>query len=75
MRIKITALENCNTKSMLFAQEEFITCLWLQEKEHAKLVQCLKVAFLFIHTVPVYNFKLVWVVLNPSVKNFLKTIY
>ena len=29
----------------------------------------------YIKTVPVYDFKLVWVLLHPPVKEFFKTIY
>ena len=29
----------------------------------------------FVITVPFYDFKLVWVILDPSVKKFFKTIY
>ena len=29
----------------------------------------------YVKTIPVYSFKLVWVVLHPSVKDFFKTIY
>ena len=48
----------------------------LQCKEPVKLIEWVKIALLFLHvcvkTVPVYDFKLVWVVLHPSLKEFLK---
>ena len=29
----------------------------------------------YVKTVPVYDFRLVWVVIHPSIKEFFKTIY
>ena len=59
-----------------------IICLNLDNSDHSKepvkLIERMKIVLIFTSydkTVSVYDFKLVWVALHPSVKEFFGTIY
>ena len=61
------------------SQYKIILCLCMYNKGHVKSIQWVKIAVLFLlcyaKTVPIYDFKLVWVVLHLSVKQCFKTMY
>ena len=63
---------------VLASNERVLNSLKFADTGPVKLIEWVKIAHLFLRyvkTVSAYNFKLVWVVLHPSFKEFCKTIH